>query len=177
MSTTNTLPTSLVWLLAQCMVSLGTLHRHSFFFLFAQCVVLMSLGGPQKATLNSCTEHRTSSTQASTCTVHWQLLVQACLSWSAFVRCLVTCPLRLSSCVLQVDIFDTHTHTHTYIYIYGARGGAVGWGTALQAGRSRVRFPMVSLEFFIDIILSSRTMALGLTQPLTEMSTSNIYWE
>jgi len=27
------------------------------------------------------------------------------------------------------------------------------WGTALQAGRSRVRIPMVSLEFFIDIIL------------------------
>ena len=35
----------------------------------------------------------------------------------------------------------------------GARGNAVGWGTALQAGRSLVRFPMVSLEFFIDIIL------------------------
>jgi len=34
------------------------------------------------------------------------------------------------------------------------------WGTALQAGRSRVRFPTVSLEFFIDIILpSSRTLA------------------
>jgi hypothetical protein len=28
-----------------------------------------------------------------------------------------------------------------------------GWGTALQTGRSWVRFPMVSLEFFIDIIL------------------------
>jgi len=28
-----------------------------------------------------------------------------------------------------------------------------GGGTALQAGRSRVRFAMVSLEFFIDIIL------------------------
>ena len=27
------------------------------------------------------------------------------------------------------------------------------WGAALQAGRSRVRFPMASLEFFIDIIL------------------------
>ena len=26
-------------------------------------------------------------------------------------------------------------------------------GTALQVGKSRVRFPMVSLEFFIDIIL------------------------
>jgi hypothetical protein len=34
-----------------------------------------------------------------------------------------------------------------------AAGGAVGRGTALQVGRSRVRFPMVSFEFFIDIIL------------------------
>jgi hypothetical protein len=30
---------------------------------------------------------------------------------------------------------------------------SVGWGTALQAGRSRVRFPMESLEFFADLIL------------------------
>ena len=37
--------------------------------------------------------------------------------------------------------------------IKGARGGADGLGTALQAGRSRVRFPMASLEFFINIIL------------------------
>jgi hypothetical protein len=29
----------------------------------------------------------------------------------------------------------------------GARGGAVGWGTALQAGRSRVRFPVRSLAY------------------------------
>ena len=35
----------------------------------------------------------------------------------------------------------------------GARSGTVGWGTTLQARRSRVRFLMVSLEFFIDIIL------------------------
>jgi len=28
------------------------------------------------------------------------------------------------------------------------RGGAVGSGTALQAGRSRVRFPMLSWEIF-----------------------------
>jgi hypothetical protein len=34
-----------------------------------------------------------------------------------------------------------------------ARRGAVGCGTAVQAGRSRVRFPMVSLELFISIIL------------------------
>jgi hypothetical protein len=57
----------------------------------------------------------------------------------------------------------------------GARSGAVDWGTALQAGRSRVRFPMVSLEFFIDNP-SGRTMALGSTQPLTEMSTRNLSW-
>jgi len=31
--------------------------------------------------------------------------------------------------------------------------GAVGWGTALQAGRSRVLFSMVPLEFFVDLIL------------------------
>ena len=54
----------------------------------------------------------------------------------------------------------------------GAHSGAVGWGTALQAGRLRVRFPMVSLKFFIDIIL----LALGLTQPLTEMSNRDISW-
>jgi hypothetical protein len=40
-------------------------------------------------------------------------------------------------------------------------GGAVGWGTALQAERSRVRFPMLSLEYFNGIILSGRTMAPG----------------
>ena len=28
-------------------------------------------------------------------------------------------------------------------------------GTEIQVGRSQVRFPMVSLEFFIDIILSA----------------------
>ena len=33
------------------------------------------------------------------------------------------------------------------------RGVAVGWGTALQYGRLRVRFPVLSLEFFIDINL------------------------
>jgi len=33
---------------------------------------------------------------------------------------------------------------------------------------------MVSLEFFIDMILPGRIMALGLTQPVTEMSTRNI---
>jgi len=43
----------------------------------------------------------------------------------------------------------------------GARGNAVGWSTALQVGRSRVWFPMVSLEFFIDIILPTAVWLWG----------------
>jgi hypothetical protein len=58
----------------------------------------------------------------------------------------------------------------------GARGGAVAWGTTLQTGTSRVRFPMVSLELIPWHKRSGRTVALGSTQPLTEMSTRNISW-
>jgi hypothetical protein len=42
----------------------------------------------------------------------------------------------------------------------------------LQAGRSSVRVPD-EVDFFNLPHSSSRTMALGSTQPLTEMSTSN----
>ena len=43
----------------------------------------------------------------------------------------------------------------------GDCGIAVGWGTALRAGRSQVRFPMVSLEFFIDITLLAALWSQG----------------
>jgi hypothetical protein len=62
----------------------------------------------------------------------------------------------------QIVLFYTSTIT--------ARGSGVGWGTMLQAGRSRVRVPMRWI-FFNWPNPSSRTMALGSTQPLTEMST------
>jgi hypothetical protein len=44
----------------------------------------------------------------------------------------------------------------------------------LQAGWSQVRFPMRSLDFFNFPNPSGRTMTLELTQPLTEMNTSNL---
>jgi hypothetical protein len=53
---------------------------------------------------------------------------------------------------------------------------AVGWGTALQAGRLQPRFPMMSLQFFFDIILPAALGPWVLTQPLTETSTTNISW-
>jgi hypothetical protein len=43
----------------------------------------------------------------------------------------------------------------------------------LQVGRSRVRVPMRCI--FQSFNPSSRTMALGSTQPLTEMSTRNLH--
>ena len=44
----------------------------------------------------------------------------------------------------------------------------------LQAGGSRFRFPIVSLVFFIDIILPVALWPWDSTQPRLEMSTRNI---
>jgi hypothetical protein len=58
-----------------------------------------------------------------------------------------------------------------------AHSDAVDWGTALQAGRLRVQFPVVTGIFnFHWHNPSGRTMALRSTQPLTETSTGNISW-
>jgi hypothetical protein len=50
------------------------------------------------------------------------------------------------------------------------------WGTALQVGRSRVRLPLVSVEFFIDINLPAALSPWGWLSLLTEISTRNISW-
>jgi hypothetical protein len=62
---------------------------------------------------------------------------------------------RFISCVGSVRVFRGLQGT--------VHGGEVGWGTALQYGKSRVRFPMVSMKFFIDIILPAALWRRGLT--------------
>ena len=61
----------------------------------------------------------------------------------------------VNDCVNSTAYVDKYIHylmkSRLYLNSMGARGDAVGWGTALQARMSRVRTPMVSLEFFIDI--------------------------
>jgi hypothetical protein len=48
--------------------------------------------------------------------------------------------------------------------------------TELQGVWSMIRFPIVLVEFFIDIILLTALWPLGSTQSLTEMSIRNISW-
>jgi hypothetical protein len=53
-------------------------------------------------------------------------------------------------------------------------GSVVGWGTMVQSGRSRIRVPTRSLNFFDLLILPA---ALDLTQPLIEMSARKCFWK
>jgi hypothetical protein len=56
------------------------------------------------------------------------------------------------------------------------RGSADGWGGMLQAEMSKVRVPMWSLDFFVQLPNpSNRNMALGFSQPLTKMSTRKYF--
>ena len=48
--------------------------------------------------------------------------------------------------------------------------------TYMKTGRSRIRFSMGSLIFFIELTFPGRSMSLGSTQLLIEMSTRDLDW-
>jgi hypothetical protein len=54
-----------------------------------------------------------------------------------------------------------------------ARGSKAGWGTMLQAGRSRLRFPMRSLDFSIYLIIPAALRPCGWSRPLKGTSIMN----
>jgi hypothetical protein len=68
------------------------------------------------------------------------------------------------------NFFPDHSSFIFIIFIW-ACSSVVSSGTLLQAERSWVRLPMRAFAFFNLPNPSSRSMALGSTQPLTEMST------
>ena len=76
-------------------------------------------------------------------------------SWFVHVVCNMTGGSQVRSLCTQPAVLICNNQ------LVGARSGAVGWGTALQTGRSRARFPMVSLKFFIDIILPAALWPWG----------------
>jgi hypothetical protein len=90
------------------------------------------------------------------------------------VKCYVSCNVQnLGNKILYIKCYNI---PNTLWTTWGARGGAVSWGCSLQTGNCRFRFSVVSLEFFIDIILPAALWPWGSTQPLTEMSIRNISW-
>jgi hypothetical protein len=92
--------------------------------------------------------------------------------YSRQIKFKLSCHISLRSD--EIFVFPNHSHLPItcITFAFRAPGAAIGWRNALQAGRSRFRFPTVALEFFINVILSAVLWALELTQPLTEMSTS-----
>ena len=114
-----------------------------------------------------------------TSAVYYWLIARRCIIWVAVRKFFANVRLKIADCnfvgptilsllvsvqwclVKEEHVWNRHIWSHFSPMFWnapppprnGARGGAVGWGTALQAGKSGFRFSMVSLKFFSDIIL------------------------
>jgi hypothetical protein len=54
-----------------------------------------------------------------------------------------------------------HVYFSYGLFVIGARVSVVGWGTMLQVGRSRVRFPMKLLDFSVYLIFPAELWSWG----------------
>jgi len=108
------------------------------------------------------TEHGIDS--ASSHILTCQLVSARYVSSRSRSRTLSTCLSRelvpCSTLTLGIPVASYHIFVCWIVWGH-ATGGAVGWGTALQGGMSWVRFPMASLEFFMDIILPAALWPWG----------------
>ena len=55
---------------------------------------------------------------------------------------------------------NIYQHVYGILFVQGVRGDAVGRGTAVKAGRSRVRFRMGSLGYSIVLIFRRLTSTI-----------------
>jgi hypothetical protein len=110
---------------------LGTGLFFSFVIFFTQTVGLF---GRVISTLQGRYLHRTTQTQNKS--------TQRSMSWVGF-ESMIPAFERAKT----VHAWDRAAHYRSM----RARGSVVGWGITLQAGRSRFRFSMRSLDFSIDL--------------------------
>jgi hypothetical protein len=89
--------------------------------------------------------------------------------WIQIWKCCLIFTLIRNMNILVIQYIGISFLSFFFTYKMGVRSS-----TMLQAGRSRVRFPMRSLGFFDLPNPSSHTMALGSTRLLTEISTGNL---
>ena len=94
--------------------------------------------------------------------VIYRVLFRTCTSFMNVASVRIFCSSRVQNpCCTWHFLFIFIANYDISLKFWGTRGGAVGWGTALQPTRSRIRFPMVSLEFYIDIILPTALQPWG----------------
>jgi hypothetical protein len=97
-------------------------------------------------------------------------------TWRLLRHGLATCaftePFHSNGCLawLHNSYFQRTQYFVSHKRRLGTGSSVVGWGTMLKAGRSRVRVPIRSLNFFSLPNPSSRATALRFTQPLKEIS-------
>jgi hypothetical protein len=104
-----------------------------------------------------------------TCSTLWSWIRIPFEAWMfAFILCL--CSPAWVGALRWADLLPKEYYQ---LSVWLRNCSLVGWGTMLQAGKSPVRVPN-EVDFFSLPKPSSRTMALGSTQPLTEMSTRNL---